>query len=200
MHDSAADLETLQREVPPLLAELEARARCDGLATIPQATARLLSLLVHCMQANRILEIGTAYGYATLWMTLALPPAGKIWTIEPDIERARIAREYFDRAGKGEQVEIINSPALDILPRFPQRNLDIVFVDADAADYEAYLAQSIPLLKLSGLVLFNGLLSRGSDSQSEHAGRFARAFLNHPDLDATLIPLGNGTGIGARIR
>jgi caffeoyl-CoA O-methyltransferase len=182
-----------------VLRDLEERIRRDGVTTIPRSVARLLSTLVHCMQANRILEIGTAYGYATLWMALALPPAGKIWTIDPDIERTRVALEYFGRAGKAEQVEIINSPALDILPRFPQRNMDIVFVDAAGADSEAYLEQAVALLKLSGLLLFAGLRVAG-EPHAECLEKFTRLFLNHRDLDATLIPLGDGTGIGARIR
>lgn len=182
-----------------MLRDLEERMRRDGVTTIPRSVARLLSTLVHCMQANRILELGTAYGYATLWMALALPPAGKIWTIDPDINRTRIALEYFGRARKADQVEIVNSPALDILPRFPQRNLDIVFVDAAGADAQAYLEHAVSLLKLSGLVLFHGL--RAADERhAERMEKFSRLFLNHRALDATLLPLGDGTGIGARIR
>jgi len=179
----------MQRPVSPLLTELEDRARRDGVAIIDRALGRLLSTLVHCMQANRIVEVGTGYGYATLWMSTALPPAGKVWSIDSERERARVAQEYFGRSGGAKQIEIVNSPALDILPRFPLRNLDIVFVDADRAQYAAYLQHALPLMKLSGLVLFHGM-----------DDIFAQEFLSRPELDATLLPLGEGTGIGARIR
>ncbi len=110
-----AYLTRLHREPSPLLLELEQHGLRDGIPIVDRAAGRLLSVLVHSMQANRILEIGTAYGYSTLWMALALPPAGKIWTIDPDIERTDIAASYFRRAGVAERVEIINSPALEVL-------------------------------------------------------------------------------------
>jgi hypothetical protein len=72
-------------------------------------------------------------------MALALPPAGRIWTIDPDIERSEIAMSYFRRAGVEDRIEIINQPALEVLGSFPQRNLDIVFIDALKTQYTDYL-------------------------------------------------------------
>jgi predicted O-methyltransferase YrrM len=123
-----AYLSRLHREPPPLLLECEQQGTYDGIPIVDRAVGQMLSVLVHCMQANRILEIGTAYGYSTLWMALALPPAGHIWTIDPDAERTQIAASYLERAGKLGAVEIINQPALEVLPTFYQRNLDIVFL------------------------------------------------------------------------
>src|SRR3984957_6198879 len=127
---STADVEYLAALHPspsPLIVELEQVGRRDGIPIVSTSTGRLLSTLVHAMQANRILEIGTAYGYSTQWMALALPPAGRIWTIHPDRGRAGIAYGFLERAGKAGAVEVINQPALDVLASFPQRNLDIVF-------------------------------------------------------------------------
>lgn len=192
--DVARYLETAHPEPHPLLLELEQFGHQEEISRVSRAVGRLLSALVHAMQANRILEIGTAYGYATLWMALAQPPVGKIWTFDPDAERTEVALGYFQRAGEADYIEIINQPALEVLSVFPQRNMDIVFVDAPKSDYEAYLQHCVPLLKLSGLIIFNGLL------QSEETDRFNRAFLRHPVLDATIIPLGGGLGLGARKR
>jgi predicted O-methyltransferase YrrM len=160
------------------------------------------------MQANRILEIGTAYGYSTLWMALAMPPAGQIWTIDPDTERTSIALDFLRRAGKADQVHVLNQPALEVLPTFPVRNLDIVFIDALKTEYADYLELTVPMLKRSGLVIVDNLLWSGrsaaapdaSDTESTIALReFNRIFLNHPQLDATILPVGDGIGIGARI-
>lgn len=191
MHD-VSSLEAAHPDPHPLLLELEQYGRKEEVPAVPRSVGRLLSTLVHGMQANRILEIGTACGYATLWMALAQPPIGKIWTFDPNIERTEVARSYFQRAGEDDNIEIINQPALEVLPVFPQRNMDIAFIDAQKSDYTAYLEHCIPLLKLSGLIIFNNLL--------DHAGpgKFDRDFLHHPDLDATIIPLGSGLGIGAR--
>ena len=172
---------------------MEQYSRKEDAASVERSVGRFLSTLVHAMQANRILEIGTGYGYATLWMALAQPPLGRIWTIDPDIERTGVARSYFARAGEDDYIEILNQPALDILPIFPQRNMDIAFVDARPEEYPAYLEQCLPLLKLSGLIVFNGLLEKGADD-------FNRRFLQHPDLDATILPFEAGLGLGARVK
>jgi len=190
------------------LLELEQLGHAEKIPIVSRETGRLLSTLVHAMQANRILEIGTAYGFSTLWMALALPPAGRIWTIDPDRERTKIALGFWERAGRAQAIEVINQPALEVLPTFPVRNLDIVFIDAIKSEYAEYLEASVPLLKRSGLVVVDNLLWSGraaaepkaTDSADTQAIReFNKIFLTHPQLDATIIPLGDGTGIGARL-
>jgi predicted O-methyltransferase YrrM len=105
-------------------------------------------------------------------------------------------------------VEIINQPALEVLPTFPVRNLDIVFIDAVKTEYEDYLDLSVSLLKRSGLVIVDNLLWSGQsasepahhDSTATKAIReFNRTFLNHPQLDATIVPIGDGIGIGSKL-
>lgn len=201
-------LKRLHRNPAPVLLELEQHGRSDAIPLVDRETGRFLSTLVHAMQANRILEIGTAYGYSTLWMALAMPPAGHIWTIDPDTERTVVAIEFLRRAGKFDDVSVMNQPALEILPTFPVRNLDIVFIDAVKTEYAEYLELVVPLLKRSGLVIVDKLLWVGksaaepeaSDSAATTAIReFNKIFLNHPQLDATIVPIGNGIGIGSRI-
>jgi predicted O-methyltransferase YrrM len=201
-------LKRLHRSPAPLLLELEQHGIADDIPIVDRETGRFLSVLVHAMQANRILEIGTAYGYSTLWMALAMPPAGRIWTIDPDPERTEVAAEFLRRADKFDMIEIINQPALEVLPTFPVRNLDIVFIDAVKTEYEAYLELSVPLLKRSGLIVVDNLLLSGQssaqpahhDSAATKAIRdFNRVFLNHPELDATIVPIGDGVGIGSKL-
>lgn len=180
-------LEGFHRPPHPLLIELEQRGARDGVPSVSRVTGRLLSTLVAAMQANRILEVGTGYGYSTLWMALAQPSVGRIWTVDPDARRTDVAREYFRRAAEDESIEVFNTPAPELLENFPHRNLDIVFVWASKADYATYLELIIPMLKLSGLAIFDDCL----DSPD-----FEARFLQHPALDATILPL--GIGIGAR--
>jgi predicted O-methyltransferase YrrM len=190
-------LERLHRNPVPLLLELEQHGRADAIPSVDRETGRFLSTLVHAMQANRILEIGTAYGYSTLWMALAMPPAGHIWTIDPDTERTAVAIDFLRRAGKFDDVSVMNQPALEILPTFPVRNLDIVFIDAIETEYAEYLELVVPLLKRSGLVIIDNLFP---DSAATTAIReFNKIFVNHPLLDATIVPIGDGIGIGSRI-
>jgi predicted O-methyltransferase YrrM len=209
MAEVLAYLDEVHRSPHSLLVELEQRARKDGIPIVSRTMGRLLATLVHCMQANRILEIGTAYGYSTLWMALAQPPAGKIWTIDPDRARTDVAQSYIKRAGEDEHIEVFNQPALDFLPTFPQRNLDIVFMDAAKSEYCSYLDLAIPLLKRSGLVVVDNCLIGGRVAEPPAPGEdpdvsamraFNAYFLQNENLDATILPFGDGAGIGARIR
>jgi predicted O-methyltransferase YrrM len=193
----------------PLLLELERRGREDGVPIVSREIGRLLSTIVTSMQANRILEVGTGYGYTTLWMALAQPPMGKIWTIEADARRTDVALSFFARAAENEHIEVFNTPALELLENFPHRNLDVVFIGANKNEYRAYLDLVIPTLKLSGLVIVHDCLLGGriasptSLNEEDSVGamrEFNRYFLTHPALDATILPLGDGAGIGARKR
>jgi predicted O-methyltransferase YrrM len=208
MDDLLRYLEATHAAPHPLLLELEQHGRKDGIPIVSREVGRLLSVLVHMMQANRILEIGTAYGYSTLWMALAQPPLGKIWTIDPDQGRTEVAMSYFKRADEDEYITIFNQDAIELLPMFPQRNLDIVFIDAAKTEYRQYLDLTVPLLKLSGIVVIDNCLQRGRVAAAPSRGdapevvamrAFNEYFLSHPQLDATILPLGDGTGVGARI-
>ena len=181
------------REPPSLLLELEQHGRREEVPIIERETGRLLSTLVHAMQANRILEIGTGFGYSTLWMALALPTAGTIWTIDPDRESSDIARSYFERAEVSEAIEILNQPALEIIPSLSVRNFDIIFIDGRKDEYTEYLELCVPLLKRSGLLIIDDMLHPMVDRD------FHREFVRHPELDATILPLGDGVGLGSRI-
>ncbi len=209
MEQTLRYLETAHPPPNPLLLELEQHGRKDGVPVVSRETGRLLSTIVHAMQASRILEIGTGYGCSTLWMALAQPRMGKIWTIEPDARRTDVAMSYFKRAGEDDYIESFNTPTLELLENFHQRNLDIVFIDADPVHYRVYLDLVVPMLKLSGLVIVDDCLlggrvsaepGRNEDAELRAMREFNDYFLAHPDLDATILPLGNGTGIAARKR
>lgn len=183
----AHDLEALHGPPHQLLVELERRAAEDDVPLVSRATGRFLSTIVVAMQAHRILEVGAGYGYATLWMALAQPSAGRIWAVEPDERRAAVARSYFRRASEDEYIELFTTPALELLENFPHRNLDVAYVDATETGCASYLDLIVPTLKLSGLAIFNG---------AAKMPEFADRFLKHPALAATILPF--GIGVGAR--
>ena len=181
------ELDEIHRPPHPVLLEVERQNAHDGVPSVSRVTGRFLSTIVTAMQANRILEVGTGYGYATLWMALAQPAVGRIWTIDRDVHRTDVAREYFRRASEDDYIEVFNTPVIELLENFPHRNLDIVFIAANKPDYARYLELVVPMLKLSGLAVFNDCLAMPE---------FAERFLRHDALDATILPL--GIGIGAR--
>jgi len=193
----------------PLLRELEELCERDGIPLIERDTARFLSVMVSAMLAGSILELGTAYGYSALCMARAQPETGRIWTIDPDKRRTAIARSFFERAGVADRIEIIDQPALEVIPKLAQRQYDIVFIDALKEEYADYLRLTLPHLKRSGLVIVDNLLwhhrvavsEADTDEESTKSiRRFNRAVLSHPDLNAAILPIGDGVGIGAKTR
>ncbi len=206
------DLEYLRRlhgEPDALMLEIEALGKRDDVPIIHREVGRFLSVMTSCMLAANILEIGTAYGCSTLWMARAQPQGGRIWTIDPDQKRTNVARSFFERAGVAERVEIINQPALDVLDRLPTRLYDIILIDALKEEYAAYLEHVVPLVKHSGLVIVDNLLWSHRASQAPADGdmettrairRFNELLLNQPSFNATILPLGDGVGVAAKIR
>ena len=202
-------LRDIHPDIDALLLELEALGKRDGIPIVSREVGRFLSVMTSCMLAGSILEVGTAYGYSTLWMAKAQPETGRIWTIDPDTQRTAIAQSFFERAGVAERIEVINQPALDVISKLPQRLYDIVFIDALKEEYIDYLKLALPHLKHSGLVLADNLLwdhrsarppSESDEATTKGIRRFNEFFLSHPELDATIIPLGDGLGVGAKVR
>jgi O-methyltransferase len=181
----------------------------DGIPLVERDTGRFLSVMASAMLAGSILELGTAYGYSTLCMARAQPETGRIWTIDPDTRRTAVARSFFERAGVADRIEIIEQPALDVLPKMGQRQYDIVFIDALKEEYADYLRLALPHVKRSGLVIVDNLLwhhraaapEADSDETSTKAIRqFNSLFVTHPDLNAAILPIGDGIGVAAKTR
>ncbi len=173
----------------PLLVELEQRSRADGMPLVSRETGRFLSTIVTAMQASRILEVGTGYGYATLWMALAQPRMGRIWTIEPDVARTDVAQSYFRRAGEDDYIETFNTPVHETARELSASQSRRRFRDRGSVRVSRLPRASDPYAKTLGAGNFRKRVGRPG---------VCRRFLSHPALDATILPLGAGTAIGAR--
>jgi len=202
-------LRDLHPRPDPLMRELEELCERDGIPLIEPDTGRFLSVMVSGMLAGSILELGTAYGYSALCMARAQPETGRIWTIDPDKRRTAIARSFFERAGVADRIEIIEQPALDVLPKMAQRQYDIVFIDALKEEYAEYLRLALPHVKRSGLVIVDNLLwhhraaapqADTDDESTKSIRRFNKTFVTHPDLNAVVLPIGDGIGVGSKTR
>ena len=198
-------LESLHGDLSPVLARMDAEGARESIPIVGTSVGRALFVLVRAVAAKRIVEVGTAIGYSALWMSLALPEEGRIVTIDPDRSRTDRARAFWSEAGVSDRIQVINGRALDELPRL-RGPFDLAFIDALKPEYEGYLAAILPLLRSGGTVLVDNLLWDGrasgavpSDEPSTTAIReFNLAFVNHPSLDATILPVGDGLGIGVK--
>jgi caffeoyl-CoA O-methyltransferase len=198
------DLQYLEGVHAPLgtvLEEMLKTGRAEGVPIVSPASGRLLRVLVTAVAPKRILEIGTAIGFSTLWMASALPPGGRIDTIDPDRSRTDRARRYWLRAGVTDRVRVINEPALRVIPRLAP-GIEFAFIDAIKTEYLAYLDALMPKMAPGGVitvdnVLWSGRIASGVHDEDTDALRaFNERFLRHEQLDATIVPVGDGLGIG----
>jgi predicted O-methyltransferase YrrM len=116
-----------------LLASLREEADRTGLPPISISSdeGRLLQVLLTAVNARRVLEVGTLGGYSAICMARALPPGGRLLSIEIEEKHAAFARKYIDRAGLHDRVEVRVGRALEVLPSLDGERFDAVFLDAD---------------------------------------------------------------------
>jgi predicted O-methyltransferase YrrM len=202
------DLEYLDRLHPKLdgvLARIDEEGGRERIPVVGTAVGRCLRVLVAAARARRVLEIGTAIGYSLLWMGAALAEDGELVTIDPDRARTARAEASWREAGIRARLRIENAPALEVLPRL-RGDFDLAFIDAIKTEYEAYLEGVLPLLRDGGTVCVDNLLWQGKASGSREADdpdtrairAFNERFVRHPRLFATIVPVGDGLGIGVK--
>jgi caffeoyl-CoA O-methyltransferase len=121
---------------------------------------RFLKLLVRVTGARAILEIGTFTGYSALMMAEGLPDDGRLVTCEVDPKAEAIARRYFSESPHGSKIALRMGPALETIKKL-SGPLDLVFIDADKANYSNYYEASLPLLRPGGLIVADNVLWSG---------------------------------------
>jgi predicted O-methyltransferase YrrM len=125
---------------------------------------KLLHLLAKIQGAKRILEIGTLGGYSTIWLARALPPDGKLITLEFDPKHAAVARQNLEAAGVQNVVDLRIGRALDTLPKLAEEKagpFDLIFVDADKPSNPDYFEWSIKLTRPGSLIIIDNVVRKG---------------------------------------
>src|ERR1700738_3901382 len=177
MQVTAVDLQYLEGVHAPLgtvLEEMLKTGRAEGVPIVSPASGRLLRVLVAAMAPKRVVAIGTAIGFSTLWMASALPAGGRIDTIDPDRSRTDRARRYWLRAGVTDRVRVINEPALRVIPRLAP-GIEFAFIDAIKPEYIAYLEALIPKMAPGGMITVDNVLWSGADGMTMPSLRTGRA-------------------------
>ncbi|HUR56773.1 MAG TPA: O-methyltransferase [Opitutaceae bacterium] len=155
--------------VPPDAA-LEAALRASVEAGLPAINVapnqgKLLQILARIQGARRILEVGTLGGYSTIWLARALPPGGRVITLELESKHAEVARANFVRAGLAGVIEIRTGPASDSLARLAVEGagpFDLIFIDADKAGIPEYFAWALKLSRVGSVIIVDNVVRKGA--------------------------------------
>ena len=189
-------------EVLRQLREETANHPYGGMQISPEQ-GQFMGLLVELIGAQRVLEIGVFTGYSSTCMALALPPGGQLMALDLSAEYTGMARRYWQLAGVADKIELRLGPALASLDRLIEDgasgSFDLVFIDADKGNYDAYYERSLRLLRPGGLLLIDNVLWGGkvADPTVEDDDTQAIRALNrkiHTDerVTAVLLPVADG--------
>ena len=152
----------------PLLEEIEAEAKKNYVPVIRKEMQSFLKFLMVAARPKRILEVGTAVGFSALLMCEYNPELCQIITIENYEKRIPIARDNFKKAGKEEQIELLEGDAAEILPTLTEP-FDFIFMDAAKGQYLHFLPEVLRLLKSGGLLVSDNILQEGDLIESRFA-------------------------------
>jgi predicted O-methyltransferase YrrM len=202
-------LESLRPERDPVLAEMEELARLERIPIVEWETGRLLATLVAAKRPGRVLEVGTAIGYSTIHMARELPAGGRIVTLERDPARIAQARGFWARAGVSDRIELVEGDALESIGGL-DGPFDVAFLDAGKTEIDAYLELLGGRLADDALLVIDNLLMSGDAALPEGldtswpedslraARQTTRALMTSPEWLFSLLPVGDGVGLGAR--
>ena len=203
-------INSLDRGNTPVLDEIEKEALRDFVPIIRKEMQSFLKLLLAMQKPMRILEVGTAVGFSAVLMAEYAPKGCQIVTIENYEKRIPIAKANFERAGKKEQITLLEGDATEILPQL-EGQFDMIFMDAAKGQYINFMPQVLRLLKTGGVLVSDNVLQDGDIIESHYiVERRNRTIykrmreylyeLTHSDeLVTAVMPIGDGITVSTKL-
>ena len=202
-------IHSLETRNSDILETIEQEALKERVPIIRKEMQSFLKFLMVAARPKRILEVGTAVGFSALLMCEYNPEPCQIITIENYEKRIPIARNNFKKAGKEEQIELLEGDAAEILPTLTEP-FDFIFMDAAKGQYLHFLPEVLRLLKSGGLLVSDNILQEGDLIESRFAVerrnrtiyKRMREYLyelkHNDELVTSLLPLGDGVAISTK--
>lgn len=198
-------------EVPEsaVIEAIEQEALRDRVPIIRKEMQSFLKVLLMIKRPMRILEVGAAVGFSSILMSEYMPEGGHITTIENYDKRIPIARANFKRAGKEEQIDLIEGDALEVMHGL-EGPYDLIFVDAAKGQYINYLPEVMRLLGTDGVLVSDNVLQEGDIIESRFAverrnrtihsrmREYLYELKHHDQLQTSIIPLGDGVALSVK--
>ena len=202
-------INSLDTENSRILEDIEKEALSADVPIIRREMQSFLKVLLLMQKPARILEVGTAVGFSALLMSEYAPEGCRITTVENYEKRIPIARENFKRAGKEEEITLIEGDAADVL-RDLEGEFDLIFMDAAKGQYIHYLPDVMRLLAEGGCLVSDNVMQDGDVIESrfavERRNRTIHARMreylyelkHRNDLVTSILPLGDGVAVSVK--
>ncbi|MCF8240458.1 MAG: O-methyltransferase [Melioribacteraceae bacterium] len=201
-------LERFRKPVDELITEMEEYAKANRIPILGWLSAEFLEHLVMIQQPKRVLEIGTAIGYSTIRIARHLKKKSRVDTIEKSADDIEIAKGFIEKSGVSKKIKLIEGDAMDIMPDLDKK-YNFIFIDADKEDYKKLFYYSLMLLKKGGVIFIDNLLWHGfaaakkvPDSykaSAKYINNFNNLFTSQVTLKTSILPIGDGIGLGVKI-
>lgn len=195
----------------PFLDEIEKNALEAEVPIIRKEMQSFIRFLLTLHRPETILEVGTAVGFSALFMSEYAPPGCRITTIEKYDKRIPIARENFKKAGKEQQITLIEGDAAEVLSGLKE-TYDLIFMDAAKGQYIHFLPDILRLLPEGGLLLSDNVLQDGDVIESRFAvtrrnrtiharmREYLYELTHHPELETVILPVGDGITLSVKTK
>ena len=202
-------INSLDTKNSEILETIESEARAADIPIIRKEMQSFLKVILLMKLPERVLEVGTAVGFSALLMSEYVSKECRITTIENYEKRIPIARENFQRAGKEEQITLIEGDASEVL-KMLDGSYDFIFMDAAKGQYIHYLPDILRILPPGGCLVSDNVMQDGDVIESrfavERRNRTIHARmreylyeLKHNDaLTTSIIPLGDGVAVSIK--
>ncbi len=182
-----------------------ARARELGCEAVTPGAGAVLGLLATALQARAVVEVGTGAGVSGIYLLRGMPADGVLTTIDVEVENQRAAREAFAEVGaRANRARVISGRAADVLPRLADGAYDLVLIDAEPQQCEAYVEQGLRLLRPGGVLAVNSALWHGRvadpaqrDAATTSMREAAKRLRDDDRMVAALLPVGGGLLVAA---
>lgn len=196
-------MRTGQKKLTGKVGDLQATANANGVPVIPEETVVFLRFLLGQLKPKAILEVGTAVGFSASLMAELMNGEGHVTTIDRFDVMIEKAKKNFNELGITDQITLLEGQGADILPTL-EGPYDFIFMDSAKSKYIEFLPDCLRLVKTGGVIMIDDVLQAGTIFHPiEEIHRSQRAIhrklnelfdkvMNHPDLTASLIPLGDG--------
>jgi predicted O-methyltransferase YrrM len=200
-------IDQLSAHDDPVLTEMEAVASKRNFPIIGPVVGRFLYQTTLIRKATRIFELGSGYGYSTLWFAKAVQRlgGGEIFHTDGDRQNSEQAKSYLSRAGVGNFVRFIVGDAIEALHQTPG-SFDLIYMDIDKHQYpDAFpvIREKLPaggVLIVDNMLWFGQVVDKNDITPStEGIRRFTRALWADPEFFTTLVPLRDGFVISVRV-
>lgn len=201
-------ISSFRKKTDSLIEEMEVYAKEHEVPILSWQSAEFLEQLIQLKNPKRVLELGTAIAYSTIRIARHLKGKSVIHSIEKSLDNISVAKDFIVKSELASKIKILEGDAINVMPQL-KKKYDIIFLDSDKEDYKRLFDYSLVLLRKGGLLIVDNLLWQGYAASSRvplkykestnHIREFNLLFMNQPNLKTTIIPIGDGLGIGVKI-